>query len=142
MDIKDDFSNKETTLVLGGITNDYTAGREGSFFTTQGYVFDNAKYYNTFVAGRDFKNYLLEPLKVLQVGGQKIILLNQESIVSERNKDPNNSYPPTFGDDKLGALANFAKKSEFRGMGILDSNTALLPQTMFEAILSTFQFTQ
>ena len=133
---------EQAALELGCMTKDYTAGTEGSFFTTQGYILDKGGYYNTFVAGRDYIDYPLQPFKVMSVSGQTVLLLNQESLVYQRYKDPNSSYPPTLGETRLGALANFSKKSDYRGMGILDYNTALVPSSTFEAILSTFTFIQ
>jgi hypothetical protein len=128
------FSNNDK-LSLGAITPDYSAGRDLVFTDTQGYFKDGAKYYYL-SAGADGKtDYPLEPLKIIDVNGDDILLLDKNSFAS--GQDP---AKPALGpgDNGLGALINL-KGKEFTGLAIWNKDLQSLPQEKIEAILNTIQ---
>lgn len=74
------FSDNEN-FIMGGISNDFSAGREGSFIDSRGYYEKNGKYYFHFVSSKEDTTYPLEPLKVLTVDEQKILIVNRFSFI-------------------------------------------------------------
>lgn len=120
---------------IGGITEDFTAGRSGYFLDFVKYLSESGKYYHLMALG---KKWLVEPVKILNVDGQKILIVNGDSYVEERNEEGPTINPGPNG----GALVNLPSGGNFKGLAIWNSDIKTLSQSKFEEILATFKFTK
>jgi len=120
---------------IGGITADYSAGRSGYFLDFVKYLSEGGKYYH--LMALDTKR-LVEPIKILTADGQKILIVNGNSYVEERNIEGPTINPGSNG----GALINIPSSGEFKGLAVWNSDINNLPQIDFEEILMTFKFTK
>ena len=120
---------------IGGITTDFSAGRPGYFLDFVKYLNEGGKYYHLMALG---KKYLVEPVKILTADGQKILIVNGDSYVEERNVQG----PVINPDSNGGALINIPGSGKFKGVAVWNSDVNDLPQSNFEKILMTFKFTK
>lgn len=120
---------------IGGLTADFSAGQSGDFLDFGKYLNEGGKYYHLMVLD---KKWLLEPIKILTASGQKILIVNGNSYVEERNEDGPTINPGSNG----GALINIPGSGEFKGVAVWNSDVNDLPQSSFEEILMTFKFTK
>lgn len=120
---------------IGGITEDFTAGRSGYFLDFVKYLSESGKYYHLMALG---KKWLVEPVKILNIDGQKILIVNGDSYVEERNVEGPTINPGPNG----GALVNLPSNGDFKGLAIWNSDVKTLSQSRFEEILATFKFTK
>lgn len=120
---------------IGGITADFSAGRSGYFLDFVKYLNESGKYYHLMALD---KKWLVEPIKILTVDGQKILIVNGNSYVEERNVEGPTINPGSNG----GALINLSGAGEFKGVAVWNSDINVLPQSNFEEILETFKFAE
>lgn len=125
-----------SNLMLGGISDDFSAGRGGSILDTRGYFEGEDGYEFKFVSAKE--NYKeLEPLKILEVDSVKILLLDDKSFKAERE----DIQGPIIGVGKgnLAALINLDNKI-FPGIVIHNTNVENFSQEEFEKMLVSFDF--
>lgn len=120
-------------LVLGGITEDYSAGRGGTFTDTRGYVKSGGKYYYLTVNSKKPTDYPLEPVKILKNEKNDVLVVDKNSFVSERG-----TTTPVFnpGDNSLGVLINL-KGKEFAGLAFWNKDAQNIPQEKLEKIINS-----
>jgi len=121
---------------IGGITADFTAGRSGYFLDFVKYLYEGSKYYHLMALD---KKWLVEPVKMMSVDNQKILIVSGNSYVEERNNIEGPTINPGLNG---GALINIPGRGEFKGVAVWNSDVNALPQSNFEEILTTFKFTQ
>lgn len=125
-----------SNLMLGGISDDFSAGRGGSILDTRGYFEGEDGYEFKFVSAKE--NYkTLEPLKILEVDSVKILLLDDKSFKAERE----GMQGPMIGVGKgnLAALINLDNEI-FAGIVIYNTNVENFSQEEFEKMLVSFDF--
>ncbi|HAU66431.1 MAG: hypothetical protein UT30_C0005G0047 [Candidatus Uhrbacteria bacterium GW2011_GWF2_39_13] len=120
---------------IGGITADYSSGRSAYFLDFVKYLNEGGKYYHLMALD---KKWLVEPTKILTADGQKILIVNGDSYVEERNVQGPTINPGSNG----GALINMSGSGEFKGIAVWNDDVNDLPQSDFEEILMTFKFTK
>jgi hypothetical protein len=121
-------------LELGGITDDFSAGRSGMITDTRGFVEENGSYYFKFVSSKNYRDYEILPLKVLEKDFGKIIILNDQSFEAER--EGVDGPVLGVGKDNLAGLVNL-KGEEFPGIIFYNFNVMELKPDDFEAILNS-----
>jgi hypothetical protein len=126
------------SLIIGGISNNYSAGREGSFLDSRGYYEEDENYYFHFVDSKDDTEYPLNPVEKITVDGRTILIVNRYSFIGHDNIDGPYLHP---GDNALGALLIFQEGYKYPGMAIWDKDLNNISEITFKNILSTFQFT-
>jgi hypothetical protein len=120
---------------IGGITADFTAGRSGYFLDFVKYLYEGGKYYHLMALD---KRWLVEPIKTITVADQKVLIVNGDGYVEERNVEGPTINPGPNG----GALINIPGTGEFKGVAVWNSDIKALPQSDFEEIIKTFKFTK
>lgn len=123
-----------SALEFGGITDDFTAGREGLITDTRGFIEENGQYYFKFVSNKDYKDYEIQPLKVLEKDFGKILILNDQSFKAEREW----ADGPVFGvgNNNLAGLVNL-KGEEFPGLVFYNTKTDEFSLEDFESLLDS-----
>lgn len=122
------FSENEA-LVFGGIDFDFSEGRGGAFFDTQGYIKREEDYYIRFVQDREFK---IERQLVKEMGAEGV----QGIFIDGKEQDGPTIFPR---ENQKGAIINL-KKPNFNGMGFFNQDINKLSVDLFDQILSTFKF--
>jgi len=119
-------------LEFGGITDDFSAGREGLITDTRGFRKEDGKYYFKFVSVKpDMK---IEPYKVIQKDFGEMLILDDKSFEGERS----GVEGPVFGvgEGRLAGLVNL-KSGQFSGIVFYNSNPEELSLEEFEKILDS-----
>lgn len=119
-------------LEFGGITNDFTAGREGLLTDTRGFSKKDGKYYFKFVLAKP--DIEIQPLKIISKDFGEILILDDKSFEAERN----GSEGPVFGvgAGRLAGLVNL-KNAKFPGLVFYDWDAAKFSLDDFEALLNS-----
>lgn len=132
-----EFPNNKFFFV-GGVTNDFSAGRGGYFTDFVSYSYEGDKYYY-YGPGPATAKELLEPDKILYIDGQQALYVTNNSFVDERGLEgPSLSNTVTNG----GVLINLPNNNIFKGIAILNLDKSVLSQDKFLEIVSTLKFTK
>jgi uncharacterized FlaG/YvyC family protein len=120
-------------LVFGGISKDFSAGREGGFTDTQGYLKKGDKYYFKFVSAKPVTDYEIKPVQIIKASNEDVLLVNKESFITETVSEGPKLNP---GEDSLGALVNLRTK-DFTGVAFWNRDLTKMTSADFETILET-----
>ena len=125
-----DFSGLE----FGGISADFSAGREGLITDTRGFNQEDGKYYFKFVSNTS--DMEIQPYKVIKKDFGEILLLNDQSFEGERN----GTDGPVFGvgSGRLAGLVNLNRK-QFSGIVFYNWNLDEFSKAEFEALLNSLE---
>ncbi|MFH1823025.1 MAG: hypothetical protein ABH830_04990 [Patescibacteria group bacterium] len=123
-----------SSLEIGGVTDDYTAGRELMITDTRGFLEENGKYYFKLFSGKGEKGYEIQPLKIIKKDFGEILILDDKSFAAERD----GLEGPVFGvgAGRLAGLVNL-KSIKFPGLVFYNWDTAKLSLEDFEVILNS-----
>ena len=126
-------------LELGGISQDYQAGREGMLTDTSGFLKKDGKYYFRSVATSEPTGVEIIPLKVIVNAATEILLLNDQSFEGERI----GVEGPFIGVGKgrLAGLMNLTGE-EFKGAVLHNWDTTQLSPAEFETILQSVRLSE
>lgn len=124
-------------FAIGGNSADFTQGRSAEFWDIVEVIHINGKYYHAL--GSNDTSSEVEPVKVLTVDGQKVLIVNNHSYVDTRDHDEG---PKPLSPGAAGGALITLPGSEFKAMSIQNADTGAPSQTELEEILATFTFTK
>ncbi|MFA6466998.1 MAG: hypothetical protein WCV71_04005 [Patescibacteria group bacterium] len=124
--------SSETDIVFGGTSLDFQAGRGGSITDSQGYTFENDKYYSRMPG---LKKRIIAPISTLNNNSNIILVISDNSFSDSSGISGWGLVPNTRA-----ALINFESDNEYAGMAIYNKNTKNISEGEFEKILVSFDF--
>lgn len=125
-------------ITMGGISKNFSEGRGGAFYDTQGYIERDGNFY---CIKQDHEYLIRKNLvtKISNPNGVEMLIIN--SGLSEPNPaGEENCTEPDFGN--IGVLINLHNNQNYTGMGILyTKSNQILNNDAFNKILSSFKYT-
>ncbi|MDO8460808.1 MAG: hypothetical protein Q7S38_00015 [bacterium] len=124
--------DSRSSLLIGGTSVDFEAGRGGTFTDHQGYKIENGKFYGKFPGNKTFE--------ILSDVVEEVKNPNGMAIIKVKGKKYEEGGPlPFIYEGEIGALIN-TKGPLYPGLAVKMKLTTELNEQLFDQILSTFRF--